>query len=63
MTTAPVLDITHFTDLACPFASFPSEPTRALLRGSDQLRWRLRMIVLTFEPGGGGEVLSRGAPA
>ena len=63
MTTAPVLDITHFTDPACPFA-FSSEPTRALLRWhyGDQLRWRLRMIVLTLEPGE-AEKLSRGAPA
>lgn len=58
-----MLDITHFTDPACPFA-FSAEPTRMLLRWhyGDQLRWRLRMIVLTLEPGE-DEKLSRGAPS
>lgn len=58
----PVLDITLFTDPACPFA-FSAEPGRMLLRWhyGDQLRWRLRMIVLTREPGE-AEKLARGAP-
>ncbi len=56
------LDITLFTDPACPFA-FSAEPTRMLLRWhyGDELRWRLRMIVLTLEPGE-AEKLARGAP-
>ena len=60
---SPVLDITLFTDPACPFA-FSAEPTRMLLRWhyGDQLRWALRMIVLTQEPGE-AEKLSRGAPS
>ncbi len=62
VTSPPVLDITLFTDPACPFA-FSAEPTRALLRWhyGDHLRWRLRMIVLTQEPGE-AEKLARGAP-
>src|SRR5215218_6128271 len=57
-----VLAITHFTDPACPFA-FSSEPVRWRLRWQygDQLRWRLRMIVLTLEEGE-GEKLAEGAP-
>ncbi len=63
MAPSPVLDITLFTDPACPFA-FSAEPTRMLLRWhyGDQLRWGLRMIVLTQEPGE-AEKLSRGAPS
>ncbi len=58
-----MLDITLYTDPACPFA-FSAEPTRMLLRWhfGDQLRWRLRMIVLTLEPGE-AEKLARGAPS
>lgn len=46
------LEITLFTDPACPFA-FSAEPVRWMLRWQygDQLRWRTRMIVLTREPG------------
>src|SRR3954447_9229418 len=56
------LDITHFTDPACPFA-FSAEPIRLRLRWlyGEQLRWRLRMIVLTLEPGE-AEKLAEGAP-
>jgi predicted DsbA family dithiol-disulfide isomerase len=57
-----VLEITHFTDPACPFA-FSAEPSRFRLRWhyGDQLRWRTRMIVLTLEPGE-AEKLAGGAP-
>jgi hypothetical protein len=46
------VEITHFTDPACPFA-FSAEPARWRLRWhyGDGLRWRNRMIVLTLEPG------------
>ncbi len=46
------VEITHFTDPACPFA-FSAEPARMRLRWhyGDQLRWTTRMIVLTLEPG------------
>src|SRR6185503_19118813 len=46
------LDVTLFTDPACPFA-FSAEPVRMRLRWhyGDQLRWTTRMIVLTLEPG------------
>src|SRR3954447_23984077 len=56
------LDITHFTDPACPFA-FSAEPVRMRLRWlyGDQLRWRTRMIVLTREAGE-AEKLAEGAP-
>jgi predicted DsbA family dithiol-disulfide isomerase len=59
---APTLEITLFTDPACPFA-FSAEPTRMRLRWhyGDQLRWRNRMIVLTLEPGE-AEKLAGGAP-
>lgn len=55
------LEITHFTDPACPFA-FSAEPVRLRLRWhyGDQLSWRLRMIVLTLEPGE-AEKLAEGA--
>ena len=56
------LEITLFTDPACPFA-FSAEPARMRLRwhyGSG-LTWRLRMIVLTLEPGE-AERLAEGAP-
>jgi predicted DsbA family dithiol-disulfide isomerase len=58
---APV-EITLFTDPACPFA-FSAEPARLRLRWhyGDALRWRLRMIVLTAEPGE-AERLAEGAP-
>jgi predicted DsbA family dithiol-disulfide isomerase len=58
--TAP-LEITLFTDPACPFA-FSAEPVRVRLRWhyGDQLSWRLRMIVLTREPGH-AELLAEGA--
>ena len=56
------LDITLFTDPACPFA-FSAEPVRQRLRWhyGDQLRWRLTMIVLTLEPGEDAK-LAEGAP-
>jgi predicted DsbA family dithiol-disulfide isomerase len=56
------LDITLFTDPACPFA-FSAEPVRQRLRWhyGEQLRWRPRMIVLTLEPGE-AEKLAGGAP-
>jgi 2-hydroxychromene-2-carboxylate isomerase len=62
VTAGPVLDVTLFTDPACPFA-FSAEPVRMRLRWhyGDQLRWRLRMIVLTLEPGE-AEKLAAGAP-
>jgi 2-hydroxychromene-2-carboxylate isomerase len=55
------LAITLYTDPACPFA-FSAEPARMRLRWhyGGQLRWRLRMIVLTLEPGE-AEKLARGA--
>jgi 2-hydroxychromene-2-carboxylate isomerase len=56
------LDLTLFTDPACPFA-FSAEPVRRRLRWhyGDQLVWRTRMIVLTLEPGE-AERLAEGAP-
>jgi 2-hydroxychromene-2-carboxylate isomerase len=56
------LELTHFTDPACPFA-FSAEPVRLRLRWhyGDQLVWRTRMIVLTLEPGE-AERLAQGAP-
>jgi 2-hydroxychromene-2-carboxylate isomerase len=56
------LEITHFTDPACPFA-FSAEPARFRLRWhyGDQLTWTTRMIVLTLEPGE-AEKLAQGAP-
>jgi predicted DsbA family dithiol-disulfide isomerase len=56
------LEITLFTDPACPFA-FSAEPARLRLAWhyGDQLRWRTRMIVLTLEPGE-AEKLAEGAP-
>jgi 2-hydroxychromene-2-carboxylate isomerase len=56
------LEITHFTDPACPFA-FSAEPVRQRLRWhyGEQLVWRTRMIVLTLEPGE-AEKLAHGAP-
>jgi predicted DsbA family dithiol-disulfide isomerase len=56
------LEITHFTDPACPFA-FSAEPARMRLRWlyGDQLDWCTRMIVLTLEPGE-AEKLAEGAP-
>jgi 2-hydroxychromene-2-carboxylate isomerase len=55
------IEITLFTDPACPFA-FSAEPVRARLRWhyGDGLSWRLRMIVLTLEPGH-AEMLAEGA--
>jgi hypothetical protein len=55
------LEITHFTDPACPFA-FSAEPVRLGLRWSygEQLRWTTRMIVLTLEEGE-AEKLAQGA--
>jgi 2-hydroxychromene-2-carboxylate isomerase len=60
--TAPVVQITLFTDPACPFA-FCAEPARWCLRWhyGDQLSWRTTMIVLTLEPGE-AEKLAQGAP-
>jgi 2-hydroxychromene-2-carboxylate isomerase len=56
------LEITHFTDPACPFA-FSAEPVRQRLRWhyGDGLAWRTRMIVLTLEPGE-AKRLAEGAP-
>jgi predicted DsbA family dithiol-disulfide isomerase len=56
------IEVTHFTDPACPFA-FSAEPTRFRLRWhyGDQLVWRTRLIVLTLEPGE-AERLAEGAP-
>ena len=56
------LEITHFTDPACPFA-FSAEPVRLRLcwHYGEQLVWRTRMIVLTLEPGE-AERLAEGAP-
>ena len=58
---APVIDVTLYTDPACPFA-FSAEPARLRLRWhyGDGLRWRLTMIVLTLEPGE-AEKLASGA--
>jgi len=59
---AAAVQITLFTDPACPFA-FSAEPVRLALRWryGDALHWRLRMIVLTLEPGE-GDKLAQGAP-
>jgi 2-hydroxychromene-2-carboxylate isomerase len=56
------VEITLFTDPACPFA-FSAEPSRWRLRWhyGDQLRWQVRMIVLTLEPGE-ADRLAEGAP-
>jgi 2-hydroxychromene-2-carboxylate isomerase len=56
------LEVTLFTDPACPFA-FSAEPVRRRIRWhyGDQLAWRTRMIVLTLEPGE-SERLAEGAP-
>jgi 2-hydroxychromene-2-carboxylate isomerase len=56
------LQITHFTDPACPFA-FSAEPVRMRLRWhyGTQLSWNTRMIVLTLEAGE-AEKLAEGAP-
>ncbi|MDX6568986.1 MAG: hypothetical protein QOH15_1564 [Gaiellales bacterium] len=56
------LEITLYTDPACPFA-FSAEPMRWQLRWhyGDQLGWRVRMIVLTLEPGEAHK-LAHGAP-
>ena len=55
------LAVTLFTDPACPFA-FSAEPVRMRLRWhyGEQLRWTVRMIVLTLEPGE-AEKLATGA--
>ncbi len=57
-----MLDVTLFTDPACPFA-FSAEPVRWRLRWTfgEQLRWTTRMIVLTREEGE-AEKLAEGAP-
>ncbi len=57
-----MLEVVLFTDPACPFA-FSAEPVRQRLRWhyGDGLSWRLRMIVLTREPGE-AEKLAQGAP-
>jgi hypothetical protein len=56
------LEISLFTDPACPFA-FSAEPVRQRLRWhyGDGLSWTVRMIVLTLEPGE-AEKLAEGAP-
>jgi predicted DsbA family dithiol-disulfide isomerase len=55
------VEITLFTDPACPFA-FSGEPARIRLRWhyGEGLDWTLRMIVLTLEPGE-SEKLAEGA--
>ena len=60
--TEPTVEVTLFTDPACPFA-FSAEPARLRLRWhyGDGLRWEVRMIVLTLEPGE-AEKLAEGAP-
>jgi predicted DsbA family dithiol-disulfide isomerase len=60
--TDPAVEVTLFTDPACPFA-FSAEPARLRLRWhyGDGLRWEVRMIVLTLEPGE-AERLAEGAP-
>jgi predicted DsbA family dithiol-disulfide isomerase len=62
--TGPGVPVTIelFTDPACPFA-FSAEPVRQRLRWhyGDGLRWTVRMIVLTREPGE-AERLAEGAP-
>src|SRR4051812_47486553 len=62
MSTAMAVDLVHWTDPACPFA-FSAEPAWCRLRWhyGDRLRWTLRMIVLTLEPGE-AERLAEGAP-
>jgi predicted DsbA family dithiol-disulfide isomerase len=59
---AGAVQITLFTDPACPFA-FSAEPIRLALRWryGDALQWQVRMIVLTLEPGE-AEKLAQGAP-
>jgi 2-hydroxychromene-2-carboxylate isomerase len=56
------VQITHFTDPACPFA-FSAEPIRQRLRWhyGERLIWRTRMIVVTLEAGE-SEKLAGGAP-
>lgn len=56
------LEITLFTDPACPFA-FSAEPVRRQLvwHYGEQLVWRTRMIVLTLEVGE-AQKLAAGAP-
>ncbi|MGI9184998.1 MAG: DsbA family protein [Solirubrobacteraceae bacterium] len=56
------VEITLFTDPACPFA-FSAEPVRQRLRWhyGEGLDWQLRLIVLTLEPGE-GDRLAEGAP-
>ena len=55
------IEVTLFTDPACPFA-FSAEPARQRLRWhyGEGLRWQVRMIVLTREPGE-AEKLAEGA--
>ena len=57
------LEISLFTDPACPFA-FSAEPVRRRLRRhyGGGLVWTVRMIVLTLEPGE-AERLAEGAPS
>ncbi len=57
-----MIDVELFTDPACPFA-FSAEPVRQRLRWhyGDGLRWTVRMVVLTREPGE-AEKLAEGAP-
>jgi predicted DsbA family dithiol-disulfide isomerase len=57
------LEVTLFTDPACPFA-FSGEPVRQRLRWhyGNGLHWTVRMIVLTREPGE-AEKLAQGAPS
>ena len=56
------MNVELFTDPACPFA-FSAEPVRWRLKWhyGDQLTWRVRMIVLTLEPGEDAK-LAEGAP-
>ena len=56
------IEVTHFTDPACPFA-FSAEPIWWRLRWhyGEGLEWTTRLIVLTLEPGE-AEKLAYGAP-
>lgn len=57
-----MLEVTLFTDPACPFA-FSAEPVRQRLRWhyGDGLHWQTKMIVLTRERGE-AQKLAQGAP-
>jgi len=58
-----MIEVTHFSDPACPFA-FSAEPVRQRLRWryGDALAWRDVMIVLTAGDRREAELLAGGAP-